>query len=328
MNHVSIIAEVGSVHDGSFGNALKLCDLACEVGADAVKFQTHISEEETLRDAPAPSYFKGEPRYEYFQRTGFSLQQWHALSQHCENLGIEFISSPFSELAVQWLLDVGVKRMKVASGEVTNLPLLESLNKAGKPVLLSSGMSDWAELDQAVATLSDVDLTLMQCTSKYPCPADAVGLNVICEMQQRYQKPVGFSDHTQSNYAAFAAVMKGATCIEKHLTFSRKMYGSDAPLASEPDEFRELVQGVRELSVLASSEVDKDDVSDYQEMKQIFQKSVVAAQDIAAGTVLSADMFRYKKPGSGISAADYQSLVGKTLKVALIADELILPEHF
>ena len=327
MNKVSIIAEVGSVHDGSFGNALKLCDLAQSLDADAVKFQTHIAEAETLPDAPAPSYFKGEPRFEYFTRTGFSFEQWRELKQHCDDLGIEFISSPFSELAVDWLQEIGVSRMKVASGEVTNLPLLEKLNGAGLPVLLSSGMSNWAELDAAVAVLSDVELTIMQCTSKYPCPPSAVGLNVIAEMRDRYQWPVGFSDHTQSNYAAFAAIMSGAVCIEKHLTFSRAMYGSDAPLASEPIEFAELVRGVRELSEIAAHTVDKDDVAEYAEMKQIFQKSVVAADDIDAGTVIEQSMLAYKKPGNGISAADYRDLLGRKTTTAIKKDSMILAQH-
>ena len=322
-NPVSIIAEVGSVHDGSFGNALKLADLAKELGADAVKYQTHLSEHETLSNAPSPGYFSDESRYDYFIRTGFSLEQWQQIKTHCDDIDIEFISSPFSEMAVKWLDDIGVSRFKIPSGEVTNIPMLEAINKLSRPVILSSGMSNWDEIDQAVAALNDVDLTLMQCTSQYPCPPENVGLNVITEMQTRYGKPVGYSDHTQTNYAAFAAVSIGATCVEKHLTFSNAMYGSDAPLASEPTAFADMVQGVRAITSITSNHVDKDDLTPYADMKNIFQKSVVAATDIPSGTVLNADMFAYKKPGSGISAADYASLVGKKTKTIIAKDEFI-----
>lgn len=326
-NQVSIIAEVGSVHDGSFGNALKLADLAKSLGADAVKYQTHLSEHETLANAPSPGYFSAESRYDYFIRTGFSLDQWHQIKAHCDDIGIEFVSSPFSEMAVKWLNEIGVSRFKIPSGEVTNLPMLAAINQMNRPVLLSSGMSNWAEIDQAVATLADVDLTLMQCTSQYPCPPENVGLNVISEMQQRYAKPVGYSDHTQTNYAAFAAVSQGASCVEKHLTFSNAMYGSDAPLASEPQAFADLVQGIRAISSMQAHSVDKDDISPYIDMKKIFEKSIVAADDIAAGTVLSEDLFAYKKPGDGISASEYKNLLGKKTKQAITKNAMIQLSH-
>ena len=323
MSKVLIIAEVGSVHDGSFGNALKLAELAHKLGADAVKFQTHIADQETLPDAPSPGYFSAENRFDYFTRTGFSLEQWKQLKGHCDEMGIEFISSPFSELAVQWLEEIGVSRFKIPSGEVTNLPMLEAINQLGRPTLLSSGMSNWQELDAAVAALDKVDLTLMQCTSMYPCPNEKVGLNIINEMAQRYGKDVGFSDHTRQNYAAFAAVSLGAVCIEKHLTFSNSMYGSDAPLAAEPHIFSDMVQGVRAITEIIQHQIDKDDASDFADMKKIFEKSVVAAKDIKKGDQITANMLVYKKPGTGISAADYKSVIGKTAVSDIAADAII-----
>ena len=182
MDHkVFIIAEVGSVHDGSLGNAKKLIDAAAQCGADAVKFQTHIASAETIRDAPMPGFFTGEPRFEYFERTGFGLEQWCELKARCQERGVEFISAPFSNEAVELLEAVGVERYKVPSGEVTNLPLLEALARTGKPILLSSGMSSWPELDQAVQTIRQHHerLVVMQCTTEYPCPYEQVGLNVL-----------------------------------------------------------------------------------------------------------------------------------------------------
>jgi N,N'-diacetyllegionaminate synthase len=178
---IRIIAEIGSVHDGSFGNAIKLVEAAAACGADTVKFQTHIAEAETLADAPMPSYFTGEPRMAYFRRTGFSPDRWRQLRAACERCGVSFLSSPFSLEAVDLLQDVGVAAYKIPSGEVSNLPLLEKIATTRKPVLLSSGMSNWSELDAAVAALRPGGpITVLQCSSAYPCPPGAGGPERAC----------------------------------------------------------------------------------------------------------------------------------------------------
>jgi N-acetylneuraminate synthase len=327
---VTIIAEVGSVHDGSFGNAQKLIEVAAACGVNAVKFQTHIPEAETLPDAPMPPYFKGEPRFQYFKRTGFSLEQWKALKQHCNQHGVMFLSSPFSEEAVDLLEKVGMAQYKIPSGEVTNLPMLEKIAQLEKPVLLSSGMSSWEELDQAVKTIRRYhdQITVLQCTSKYPCPYDQVGLNVMMAMKDRYDLPVGLSDHTLTNYACFAAVTLGATVVEKHFTFSRKMYGSDAPHSLEPDELKDLIDGIRAIETMLAASVDKDEVAPYSQMKQIFEKSLVARVDIPAGTKLAREMIAIKKPGTGISAARLDDFLGKVVQQSIPADQLLSEEDF
>lgn len=327
MAQTNIIAEVGSVHDGSFGNAKKLIEVAAQCGADTVKFQTHIAEAETLRDAPMPRYFKGEPRYEYFERTAFSPQQWQELSSHCEREEIEFLSSPFSVEAIELLESVGVARYKLPSGEVTNLPLLEVIAQTAKPVLLSSGMSSWAELDQAVNTVlrHHSQLTVLQCTSEYPCPYEEVGLNVMLEMRERYGLPVGLSDHTLTPYASVTAAALGASVIEKHLTFSRFMYGSDARHSLEPAEFADLVQGIRAVETILASPVDKDALAaSLGEMKGIFEKSVVSLVDIPAGTVVSAGMVGVKKPGTGIPARRLSEVLGRRTLRQIPKDTLIV----
>jgi N,N'-diacetyllegionaminate synthase len=322
---VYVIAEVGSVHDGSFGNAQRLIDVAIGCGADAVKFQTHLPAAETLRDAPMPSYFKGEPRFEYFARTGFRLEQWKKLAQHATAGGIEFMSSPFSAEAVAMLEDIGISRYKIPSGEVSNLPMLEVIAKTGKPVFLSSGMSSWAELDAAVTTIRrhHNELWVMQCTSSYPCPPEHVGLNVLCEMKARWDVPVGYSDHSMENNACLAAVALGATVVEKHLTFSRAMYGSDAKHSAEPAQFTSLVKGIREITAMLENPVDKNDLSAFREMKEIFEKSVVSTRDIAAGSVITLELLGIKKPGSGIPAARQNDVVGSVAKVGIKSDSLI-----
>ena len=252
---VLIVAEVGSVHDGSLGNAMRLIDAAAECGADAVKFQTHIAEAETVRDAPMPPYFKGEPRFEYFERTSFSLDEWRQLRARCEERGVTFMSSPYSEEAVDLLEAVGVTRYKIPSGEVTNLLMVDKVARLGKPTLLSSGMSTWAELDRAVEVVRARHdrLTVMQCTTEYPCPPERVGLNVMLEMRDRYGVSVGLSDHTLTSYAPIAAVALGAEVVEKHFTLSRRMYGSDAPHSLEPEEFANMARGIRTVEAMLVS---------------------------------------------------------------------------
>lgn len=324
-----IIAEVGSVHDGSFGNACKLIEAAAACGANVVKFQTHIAQAETLKDAPSPPYFEGEPRFEYFQRTAFEKAQYRDLMIHCATAGVKFLSSPFSLEAVDFLEDVGVEIYKVPSGETSNLPLLERLNQTGRPVILSSGMSNWSELDRAVEILGrGGPLSIMQCTSTYPCPPEKVGLNVIEEMLDRYELPVGFSDHTNGFSAAFAAVAKGASFVEKHFTFSRLMYGSDAANAMEPTDFREYCQGLKEIWTMLCNPVNKDDLLPYNEMKQIFEKSLVSARPLKVGEILTKESFAFKKPGTGIAAARYLEFVDRILKIDCPADYLFSENDF
>lgn len=308
-----IIAEVGSVHDGSIGNARRLIDVAAECGADVVKFQTHIAAAETVRDAPMPPYFTGEPRYEYFERTAFTVEQWEELKAHCEDRSVEFLSSPFSVEAVELLEKIGVRRHKIPSGEVTNLPMLEEVAKTGKPILLSSGMSNWAELDAAVNTIlrHHDRLTVLQCTSEYPCPPERVGLNVMAQMRERYKLPVGLSDHTLTNYAAYAAVVLGASVIEKHFTLSRHLYGSDAKHSLEPGDFADLVQGVRAIETMLANPVDKDDITRHKAMKATFEKSLVALVDLPAGVTITREMVGVKKPGTGIPTARLGDVIGK-----------------
>jgi N,N'-diacetyllegionaminate synthase len=318
---IELIAEVGSVHDGSFGNACKLIELATQCGADVVKFQTHIAEAETLKDAPLPPYFTGEPRAAYFHRTAFTKAQWKQLMQHARDQNIGFLSSPFSLQAVDLLAEIGVEAYKIPSGEVTNIPLLEKITATGKRSILSSGMSNWAELDTAVKILAKGGpLCVLQCSSLYPCPPERAGLNLIPEIRKRYGVEVGFSDHTRTNTASIAAAALGASVIEKHLTFSRSMYGSDAANASEPGEFSALAAALQEMSILLTSGIDKNDLSPYLEMKRIFEKSVVAARPLKAGTTLSESDIAFKKPGDGIAAANYRAIIGRRLTVDVASD--------
>jgi N-acetylneuraminate synthase len=319
---VYLIAEAGMNHDGSLGNALQLVRAAAASGADAVKFQLHDAEAETTRDAPSPPYFTLESRWEYFRRTAFSDAQWLTVRDACHEAGVEFLCSAFSVAALERLERLGVARHKIPSGEVTNLELIRAAAATDRPVLLSSGMSSWRELDEAVAAAGPAT-TVFQCTSAYPTPPERVGLNVLAELRERYALPVGLSDHTDDVHACLAAVVLGAAAIEKHFTLSKQMYGPDAALALEPDEFAELARGVRAIEAMLTSPVDKDDIEPHREMKRVFEKSVVAVVDIPAGATLNRSMLAAKKPGTGIPAAKIDELVGRRVALPVAADSVL-----
>lgn len=331
MKKTYIIAEIGNTHEGSLGLAKQFVKAAAECGVDCVKLQTHIFEAESLPDAPNPPYFKDETRKEYFERTALNISEYKKIKEYCEELGVDFMSSPFSEEAVDFLEEVNVDMYKIASGEVTNLPLLKKIAKTGKKVFLSSGMSNWKELDMAVDTLKESgakDIVLFQCVSEYPCKPENSGLNLIEEYKARYNLTVGYSDHTLGVAIPLAAVVMGAEVIEKHFTLSKKMYGSDAMNSTEPDEFKFLVDQIRQVEIAISSKVDKDSsVAKFDDMKFIFQKTIVAKRALEAGHVIAEEDLAYKKPLKGISAAEYNSLVGRKIKRSYIQNEVIDKEE-
>ena len=321
-NRTRIIAEIGNTHEGSLGLAKCFIKTAAECGVDAVKFQTHIFDAESLPDAPNPPYFKDETRKEYFDRTGFDLNCWKELKKYAEEeCGVEFLSSPFSFEAVELLEAVGVKTYKIASGEVSNLPLLIKIAKTGKQVLLSSGMSSWRELDDAVQILQKNgcdDLILLQCTSEYPCLPENAGLNIMTAMKDRYGLPVGFSDHTIGSAAPVAAVCLGSCVIEKHFTLSKSMYGPDAKFSATPEEMKILVDNIRSVEKTLRNKVNKDvKVTTLSHMKTIFEKSIVAACDIQVGTIINERHLAYKKPGDGIPAREFQKVIGKKIMISI-----------
>jgi sialic acid synthase SpsE len=301
---------------------------------DAVKMQTHIFEAESLLSAPNPPYFKDETRKEYFERTAFTFEQWKELKRFSEeDLKIDFFSSPFSLEALDLLEAVGMNTYKVASGEVNNTPLLEKIAKTGKRVLLSSGMSSWSELDEAVETLQSngcKDLIVLQCTSEYPCPPEQAGLNVLDELKDRYQNvTIGYSDHTMGLAVPLAAVIKGAKVIEKHFTLSQAMYGSDAMNSTEPEDFKRLVDEIRQTELALSSKVDKDEkVKSLENMKMTFEKSIVSSKSLKESDVIEFKDLAFKKPGDGIPAREYKKLVGKKLNKSILKDYKFKTEDF
>jgi sialic acid synthase SpsE len=319
-----IIAEIGNTHEGSVGLAKQFIKAASQCGVDAVKLQTHIFHAESLASAPNPPYFKDETRKQYFERTAFTIEQYRVLKKFAEEeCGVEFFSSPFSIEAVDLLVELGVKTLKIPSGEVSNIPMLRHIAETtDATIILSSGMSSWAELDEAVDIFKGKnELIILQCTSEYPCQPENTGLNVMTAIQAKYGCPVGFSDHTLGIGIPIAAVVLGASVIEKHFTLSKLMYGSDAMNSTEPAEFTQLVEAVRAVDVALAAKVDKDEkVKKLNGMKTIFEKSIVAKQRLYKGHVITLNDLAYKKPGTGIPASRYLDLVGKELSIEVDED--------
>ena len=321
-----IIAEVGQAHDGSLGTAHAYVDAAAKAGADGVKFQTHIASAESTHAESWRVRFswQDKTRYDYWRRMEFTEPQWVELRDHARDVGLEFLSSPFSIESVELLQRVGVDAWKVASGEVSNLPLLNAIVEDGRPVILSSGMSPMTELDMAVELVRrrNIDLVVLQCTSAYPTPPEQLGLNMIEQLRHRYGLPTGLSDHSGTTYAGLAAATLGIDLLEVHVTFSRECFGPDVAASVTLEELRYLVEGIRFIEVALSSPVDKEKLSDeFAPMRELFTKSVVARRDLPAGTVLTPGDLVTKKPGTGLPPAEIPSLIGRTLMRSIAADE-------
>ncbi len=323
-----IVGEVAQTHDGSLGLAHAFIDAIAKTGADAVKFQTHIAAEESTPSEPWRVKFSKQDatRFGYWKRMEFTTDQWHGLKQHADDKGLIFMSSAFSEAAVDLLDRIGMKVWKVGSGEVCNFPLLKSIAEQNGAVILSSGMSDWSELDEAVGLVRSAGnpLAVLQCTTAYPCPPEAIGLNLIDELRQRYGSAVGLSDHSGSICPGLAAATLGADVLEVHVTMSREMFGPDVPASVTTDELRQLSDGVRQIEKMIDSPVDKNAMSgSMTELRTMFTKSVVAGSDLPAGKVLSTNDLKFKKPGTGLPASQIDSLIGRTLRREVKMDQFV-----
>ena len=222
---------------------------------------------------------------------------------------------------------LGVNLYKVPSGELTNLPLLERLKKTKKHIILSTGMSNYFEIDQAVKTLKK-NFSILQCSSIYPCPSSKVGLNVYENLKKKYKCEIGYSDHTLDFSSAFAFAANGASIIEKHFVLSKKLYGSDAKHSMEPKEFKFYVHTIKDIWKIKKTKIDKNNLYPFRKMKKIFEKSIVTKDKISKNTKISFKHLNFKKPGDGIRADKYKKILGKKLKVNLKKDSKLKFSHF
>jgi len=331
---MDIIAEIGQSHEGSLGIAHSYIDALAETGVTAVKFQTHVAEAESseFENFRVKFSYEDKTRFDYWKRMEFTAEQWAGLKKHCEDKNLEFISSPFSNEAVDLLEKIDVKRYKVGSGEVSNYLMLEKICKTGKPILLSSGMSSYKELDKAVAFIKDRgnDLSLFQCTTSYPSISGEWGLNLIPDFINKYKLPIGFSDHSGDIYACLAATTLGASLLEFHVVFDKQMFGPDSKSSIIISEIKKLTKGVSQISNdLKSTSNFKLDNSKFNKLKSMFGKSLAINKDLKANDIITFEDLEAKKPANmGISAREFESIIGRKLNTDLKKWDFIHKNNF
>lgn len=329
---VTIIAEVGVNHNGDIDLAHELIDSAAEVGADVVKFQTFRSELLSTRYAGLAEYqsrFESAlfSQYEMLKKLELNYSSHESLIRHAQARGIGFLSSAFDLASIEMLDDLKVGQFKIPSGEITNLPYLRLVGSFRKPVILSSGMSDFHEIKQAINVLIDsgIDrswITVLHCNSEYPTPMEDVNLRALREIKEKFNVDVGYSDHTSGTEVAVAAVALGATVIEKHLTKSRKLPGPDHQASLEPEEFRDMVRLIRNIERAMGDGVKRVMPSEIKN-RDLVRKSLVASRPIQKGEVFTAENISAKRPGTGLSPMLWDDVCGGVAMKDYQVDEFI-----
>lgn len=332
---VFVIAEAGVNHNGDLKMARALIDVAVETGADAVKFQTFQADRLVTANAPKAEYQlqttgAAESQLELLRRFELSADAHRELQAHCHERGIIFLSTPFDEEAVDLLHELNVPAFKISSGDLTNSPLLEYVASKGKPVILSTGMSELSELIEAVSVLNMAGCenpVLLHCVSNYPAEPAEVNLRAMQTMRSAFDVPVGFSDHTEGIDVALAAVAMGACVIEKHFTLDRTLPGPDHRASLEPAELRDLVRSIRRVEIALGSGRKVPTAREIETAK-VARRSLVAARDLPAGTTLERDMVVMRRPGTGLSPTLLETLVGQQTARDISAGALLRPEMF
>ena len=314
-----IIAEVAQAHDGSLGMAHAYVDAAANAGADAVKFQTHIAAAESTPAEPWRVRFSPQDatRYDYWRRMEFTEEQWAGLRHHAGERNLVFMSSPFSVAAAELLRRIGIQAWKIASGEANNPLLLASIAGSHLPVYISTGMSTLSEVENSVSALRQrqLEFTLLQCSSIYPCPPEKIGLNVIQEYKHRFGCPVGLSDHSGTIFTGLAAATLGVDALEVHITLSRESFGPDVACSVTTQEFRQLVDGIRYIERIRANPVNKDALAnELEQTRRIFHKSIVTTCELRPGEPIRPGDLTLKKPGTGLPAARLPQLIGRSVR--------------
>lgn len=319
-----IIAEVGINHNGDCNQALAMVMAAKRAGVPCIKFQTHITAKEMIRTDMTPGDISSEPLWDIIQRCELTADEERRVKQACDDAGIQFLSTPFSREAADRLEELGVSAYKIGSGELTNLPLIEHVARKGKPMIVSTGMTDLDEVAVTVDLIQSVGvpLILLQCTSTYPTAYSDVKLGAIELLHRRFGVPIGLSDHSLGIYTALGAVAKGACVLEKHFTLNRRGPGPDQGLSLEPQELRELVVGAD--AIYQALGADKRILEAERPVLGFARASVVVVKPVAAGERLTAHHIWVKRPADGeIPAKDYKKVVGRVAKIAMGPDHQV-----
>ncbi|NMB96957.1 MAG: N-acetylneuraminate synthase [Clostridiaceae bacterium] len=330
MKKTLIIAEAGVNHNGQIDLAFKLIDAAAKAGADYVKFQTWKSESVISKHTPKAEYQKettdaNESMLEMEKKLELPFESFFILKEYCYRKGIGFMSTPFDIESAVFLISIGVDIIKIPSGEITNLPLLEVISESTCPIILSTGMCELHEIEDAINILQrkeKKDITLLHCNSSYPTPMEDVNLRAMLTLKEHFKLPVGLSDHSLGVEVPIAATALGAAIIEKHLTLSREMEGPDHKASIEPDEFTYMVKCIRNIELALGNGV-KQVTDSERENITIVRKSIVASRKISKGEVFTQDNITVKRPGTGTSPMKWYDVLASKAKRDFDEDELI-----
>lgn len=334
MNKIFIIAEAGVNHNGNLKIAKKMIDVAADAGADAVKFQTFKADKLVCMDAQKAIYQqknavnRQESQYEMLKKLELSGQMHRELMDYCVQKDIMFLSTPFDTDSIRLLVDYEITVLKISSGEITNYPFLREVGRTGKPVILSTGMSDMDEVQAAVAVLTENGcgkITLLHCNTEYPTPMQDVNLRAMCTLQEKTGLPVGYSDHTLGIEVPIAAAAMGAVVIEKHFTLDRTMEGPDHKASLEPEELQDMVRAVRNIEKALGNGIKKPSDSEIKN-RDVARKSIVAKRDIRKGDIFTEENITAKRPGNGISPMRWNEVIGLVADRGYQADGQIDPE--
>jgi len=316
-----IIAEISANHNQDFNEAVRLVEIAKEIGADAVKLQTYSADTMTLPSDKEHFQIKegtlwaGKNLYELYEEA-YTPWDWQPkLKKIADDLGIDLFSSAFDQTAIDFLEEMNVPAHKVASFEIVDIPLIEAMAKTGKPIIMSTGMATFEEIKEAVDAAKNAgakDIALLKCTSAYPAPPEDMNLNTIRDLREKFQVPVGLSDHTLGSHIPVAAVALGACIIEKHLTQSREVQGPDSAFSLEPQEFKNLVDDVRDCE--KSLGQVQYGASGEEVKSKDFRRSLFIVSDVKAGDELTPKNVRAIRPGMGLAPKHYKEILGKKFK--------------
>lgn len=313
-----IIAEIGQAFDGSIGILHSMIDGAAGAGAGIVKFQMHIAEAESSDLEPFRKKFSrvDKTRRDYWTRMELSDGQWRDVRDHCHDLNVEFLVTPFSKMAVEKLETLGVGRYKIGSGDIGNEVLLESIRRTEKDVIVSTGLASEMEIDRVVSLLGKDRVTILHCSTSYPSTAEQLRLGEMGMIRERFGVPVGLSDHSGTIFPCLAAVALGASIVEAHVTFDKRMFGPDSMASLTFDEFKQMAEGVRFLEIALGS--SPEDRTDKEELRRIFGRSLAVNRDIQEGEIIQFSDIEGKKPmGAGLPAVNLETIIGKTLRRSL-----------
>ena len=335
MKNTYIIAEAGVNHNGNLDLALKLIEEAKKAKADCVKFQTFKASNLVTLDAPKAEYQlkvtdKSESQFKMLSTLELKKSDYKKLIKYCDELKIDFMSTPYNKEDVDYLFDLKVKSFKIASGQLTEIPFLEYVASFGLPIYLSTGMSYFSEVIQAIESIKSVNsnlpLTILQCTTNYPSLIEDANINVIKTFKSIPNISVGYSDHVQNNFACYAAVANGAEVIEKHFTIDKDMEGPDHSSSLDPKGFLELVNSIREIEKSMGSYIKEPSTTEKLNIYGM-KRSLVYSKSISKGEILKEHHFAYKRPFNGLSPSLETQFIGKKLKTNVELDDIVSFEH-